>query len=54
MYESRWAARQVSHNQAMRILVGHNPGLRGALSRLLAHGRRHAQGADGIYDPREP
>jgi len=38
----------------MRILVGDSPGLRGARSPLLAHGRRRAQGADGIYDPHEP
>lgn len=36
----------------MRILVGHNPRLRGALSRLLADGRGRVQGTDGIdYDP---
>jgi hypothetical protein len=41
----------------MRILVGHKPGLRGALSRLLADGRGRGRmhGADGIdYDPPEP
>jgi hypothetical protein len=39
----------------MRILGGHDPGPRGALSRGLAHGDHHVQSADGVgYVLREP
>jgi hypothetical protein len=39
----------------MRIFGGHNPGLRGALSRVPAHGNHHVQSADGVgYVLREP
>jgi hypothetical protein len=39
----------------MRILLSHHPGLRGALSRVIDHGRSHALSAGRVgYVLREP